>query len=99
MSCGVFQAVAGADKSLHQLIAQQAGQLLLRMTMSIRMMTMLMMMDPSKESSYELLLCDHPVTVPVHLREQLVRKLGQYCVYILLQIPWQDYSGHKDHGY
>ena len=44
MSCSIFQAVAGADKSLHQLIAQQAGQLLLRMTVSIRSMTMMVMM-------------------------------------------------------
>ena len=87
MSCSIFQAVAGADKSLHQLVAKQARQLLLRMTMSIKMIKtmkriILEVMNLSEESSYELLLCDHPVTVPVHLREQLVRKLGPHCMCI-----------------
>ena len=50
------------------------------------------MMDLSEESSYELLLCDHPITVPVHLCEQLVRKLGKHCWNIVLEIQWQEYN-------
>ena len=49
-------------------------------------------MNLSEESSYELLLCDHPVTVPVHLREQLVRNLGPHCVYYSAKEPWLSYK-------